>query len=144
MLATVAAHISSIIVGWVASQLIWLTFGLLNMVIAMLLISVGSWLLLKVGATSACEALTTQVTNGMHWVTGGLDGIAKILLSLFIFSFFERQPGLVMLALFIGSQLFAASPLLAGSQRPNWRSGSFGTIFGLLLGWWAYYPQSYL
>ena len=106
MLATVAAHISSLIAGWIASWLVGLTFGLLNMAIAMLATLVGTSALVRVRATPAyIEAFTTQVANGMQWVTGAVEGVAKIVLSLIVFSFFGRQPGLVMLALFIGFQL---------------------------------------
>lgn len=142
MLVTVAAHVSSLIAGCIAGWLIGLTIGLLNMFIATVATLVGTSVLARVGATPEhIKVFATQIANGMQWVTGAVEGIVKIVLSLLVFSYFGRQPGLVMVALFIGFQLIPIPSFLPESQRKNMRYGVLGTIFGVLIAWWIYYPK---
>jgi hypothetical protein len=143
MLATIFAHVSSLVGGWIASWLVGLTFGLLNVGIAFVVVGVATSVLIRVGATpERLEAVIAQFTNAMQFVTGQVEGFAKILLSLLIFSLFKRQPGLVMIFLFIGFQFVPTPAFIPNTQRKNMRAGAIGTVSGLLTAWWLYYPKA--
>lgn len=143
MLRIVLAHLLSTLAGWPTEWAVWLVFGLINMGIAILLTSIGSRFLLKRGVNlEVVERWTAKEVSGFFFITGVVEGVAKILVSLIVFRWLRQEPGLVMLSIFILLQFIPLPKALPGTTEMNIRGASRGVIVGLVVGWWLYFPKA--
>jgi len=97
MLTTVLAHIAALVVGYIAGAIVNLIFGVINVALAGVLVLAASWVLLKQGVPlENVERLNAKTIAGFFFITGVIEGIAKILLALVVFRWFEREMGWLM------------------------------------------------
>lgn len=83
------------------------------------------------------ERLNAKTIASFFCITGVIEGIAKILLAVVIFGWFDRHMGWPMVALFAAFQLIPFPSALGEQHRANMRSGSTGALLGLVGTWLA-------
>jgi hypothetical protein len=138
LLTTAFAHVAALIAGYIAGLVVNLVFGIANVAVAGVLVAAASGLLLKQGvALESVERLNAKTIASFFFITGVIEGIAKILLAVVIFGWFDRQVGWPMVVLFAAFQLIPFISALDEQHRANMRSGSAGALLGLVGTWLA-------
>ena len=138
MIATVLAHIASIVAGYITGAIIYLVFGVINVAVAGVLVVLASIVLVKAGvAVEDVQRLNANTVAGFFFITGVLEGLVKILVAQIVFHLFDREMGWIMVLIFIAFQLVPFPSALGEKHRANMRSGSAGAILGLLTTWLA-------
>lgn len=138
MLTTVLAHIAGLVGGYIAGLIVNLVFGVVNVALAGIVVAAASGLLLKQGVPiENVERLNAKTISGFFFITGVIEGIAKIAVALVVFRWFGREMGWAMVLIFVAFQLIPVPAGLGERNRENMRSGSAGTILGLLGTWLA-------
>lgn len=142
MVSTVLAHVLSLVTSWIVEWIVTLLFAPVNLFLAGLSSMLGSFLLLKAGVSlERVERANASNIAGWMFVSGAIAGFALILTSLLVFRYFQREPGLPMLSIFIILQLVPIPRQFSEPTRRNMRSSSIGVVAGLLIGWWLAYPK---
>lgn len=136
MLTMVLAYIAAPVAGYVTGAVVNLTFGVVNVALAGVLGAIASGVLLKQGVPlETVERLNERNIEGFFFITGAIEGIAKILVAFVVFRWFEREMGWLMVFIFVAFQLVPFPSALGEQHRGNMRSGSAGAILGLIGTW---------
>jgi len=140
MLTTLLAYVAALAAGYIAAVVVILIFGTVNIALARVLVVAASAvavLLKQEVPLEYVERLNAKTIAGFFFITGVIEGIAKIFVALVVFRWFEREMGWLMVFIFVAFLLIPFPTALGEQHRSNRRSASAGAILGLVGTWSA-------
>ncbi|HEV8552719.1 MAG TPA: hypothetical protein VGR65_04930 [Casimicrobiaceae bacterium] len=135
MAVTVLAYVGSFVAALLVGLVVTTTFGRLLAAMQMQIWTAAA----NAGSTGVSITLFA-INAALFSVSFGL-GLLKIVVSLAVFHFFGREPGVLMLGILIVWELIPTPADLPEFKRVLVRRSDFATALGLLIGWLAFYPS---